>query len=240
MRGGMNSLLWSLALLLVLVTVLPLFRSQKWWIRIWDFPRLQISVLLAVVLAVFLLLQRPLSAVERLTVLTLAASLAYQIREILPYTPLSKTEVLQSNKADPLSSIRLLIVNVLMDNRRAADFLGLVRANEPDLVLAVETDDWLVRELAVLDRDYPFAIKHPLPDTYGMHLFSKLELGSPKLRFLVEDDAPSIYTAVRLRSGVWIDLHCVHPRPPKPRRDTDKRDAEIVIVGRAVAQNGKP
>lgn len=37
-----------------------------------------------------------------------------------------------------------------------------------------------------------------------------------------------------------ISVYGVHPRPPKPRQDTAERDAELVLVGREVRQQGKP
>jgi endonuclease/exonuclease/phosphatase (EEP) superfamily protein YafD len=67
-----------------------------------------------------------------------------------------------------------------------------------------------------------------------------LELRSPEVRFLLEDDVPSMRTSVRLRSGDWIDFYGIHPRPPKPQQDTEDRDAEILLVGKEVKANGRP
>ena len=173
-------------------------------------------------------------------VLAAVASLGYQGYQIFPYSLLSAVQVIQANPCDASASIRLLIANVLMDNRRDDDFLALVRANDPDLVLAVETDHWWDRQLGVLDADYPFSIKHPIDNTYGMHLFSKLKLAEPEVRFLIEGDVPSVRTRVQLRSGDWIEFYGLHPRPPKPKQDTEARDAEILIVGKEVKARAMP
>jgi endonuclease/exonuclease/phosphatase (EEP) superfamily protein YafD len=71
-------------------------------------------------------------------------------------------------------------------------------------------------------------------------LLSRLPLVDPKIRFLVQDDIPSIHTGVELRSGDRIFLHGLHPRPPEPIRDQDStpRDAELVVVGKAIRENG--
>ena len=45
---------------------------------------------------------------------------------------------------------------------------------------------------------------------------------------------------VRLRSGQWIEFYGVHPRPPEVREDTDERDAEILIIARQIAEDGRP
>jgi endonuclease/exonuclease/phosphatase (EEP) superfamily protein YafD len=226
--------------ILVLATALPLVRTDEWWIRVFDFPRLQIAVLLAPVIIGFLFVYRPSSIIEGLFVFVLVASFGYQAYRIFPYTPLATSQVVIGNPCDASSSIRLLTANVLMDNRRADEFLAMVRAHDPDLILAVETDHWWDQQLAALEPEYPFAVKHPLDNTYGMHLFSRLELGSPEVRFLIEEDVPSVHTAVRLRSGDWIEFYGVHPRPPKPQQDTEERDAEILLVGKEVKAGGKP
>jgi hypothetical protein len=74
-----------------------------------------------------------------------------------------------------------------------------------------------------------------------MHLYSKLELVDPELRFLVEPDVPSIHARVRLRSNRHIDLHCVHPRPPAPTENPSsaERDAELLLVAKAVGETGR-
>jgi endonuclease/exonuclease/phosphatase (EEP) superfamily protein YafD len=227
--------LLSAGILLIVATALPLVRTGAWWIRVFDFPRAQIAVAALVVLAGSSFFYEASSPIDNLVLIGLVPSLVYQAWQIFPYTPLASPQVIESRASDARSRIRLLIANVLMDNRRADDFLALVRANDPDLVLAVETDDWWDRQLSALDQDYPFSVKRPLENTYGMHLFSKLELGSPEIRYLVEEDVPSIRTGVRLRSGYWIDFYGVHPRPPRPAEDTEQRDAELLIVGKKVA-----
>jgi endonuclease/exonuclease/phosphatase (EEP) superfamily protein YafD len=227
--------LLSAGILLIVATALPLVRTGAWWIRVFDFPRAQIAVAVLLVLAGGSFVYQASNPIDNLVLIGLVSSLVYQAWQIFPYTPLASPQVIQSGASDAGSRIRLLIANVLMDNRRADDFLALVRANGPDLVLAAETDRWWDQELSALDRDYPFSVKHPLENTYGMHLFSRLELRSPEVRFLVEDDIPSIRTAVRLRSGDRIDFYGVHPRPPRPAEDTEQRDAELLIVGKEVA-----
>jgi endonuclease/exonuclease/phosphatase (EEP) superfamily protein YafD len=225
--------------MLIFSTLAPLSGSQKWWIRVWDFPRLQIVAALAVVLIAFPSSHNFSHHHDLALFAALTGCLIYQAFVILPYTPFSPPEV-HSGRSDGGTCVRLLISNVLMDNRRADDFLAAVRANDPDLVIAVETDGWWDQKLLSLGADYPFSVKQPLNNTYGMHLFSKLQLSAPVVRFLVEDDVPSIYAAVQLRSGDWIDLYCVHPRPPKPKRDTEQRDAEILLVAKEVKARGRP
>jgi endonuclease/exonuclease/phosphatase (EEP) superfamily protein YafD len=47
---------------------------------------------------------------------------------------------------------------------------------------------------------------------------------------------------VRLPGGLRVWLNCVHPKPPAPGEDDEstERDAELVIVGRRVANASEP
>jgi endonuclease/exonuclease/phosphatase (EEP) superfamily protein YafD len=67
-------------------------------------------------------------------------------------------------------------------------------------------------------------------------LYSRLPLEDTHVEFLVQNDIPSVRTRVVLRSGDRVQLHCLHPRPPEPehRQDSTPRDAELVMVGRAI------
>ena len=40
----------GLIALLVLLTLLPLFETDEWWVRLWDYPRLQIAGLIVIAL----------------------------------------------------------------------------------------------------------------------------------------------------------------------------------------------
>jgi len=67
-----------------------------------------------------------------------------------------------------------------------------------------------------------------------MHLYSRFPLRETEVRYLLEEDIPSIRTGVKLASGEWITLFVVHPRPPVPGEasDSKERDAEIILVAR--------
>ena len=235
----MKPIVMAIGSVLVLATLLPLLQRPEWWIRIFDYPRSQIAALLGAAVAAFLFFYDG-GVADIAFIGAMLAALGYQITQIFPYTPLASVQVLQAVDGDPSARLRLLIANVLMDNRDKNTFLDLVRAAEPDVLLAVETDAWWDRELSALDQSFPHKVKLPLQNTYGLHLYSKLELGSPQIEFLVEQDIPSVHAAIRLRSGQWIDFYGVHPRPPRPAQDTEERDAEILIIGRAARKAARP
>lgn len=236
----MQAALFVIGGLLVGATVLSRIRSARWWVRFADFPRVQLAVMLAVVLAAQVATGGVAGVPDAIFVLAVGAALVEQVAQIFPYTPLAPKEVATARRNDDDGAISILISNVLMENRRAGDLLALVRETDPDVVLAVETDAWWSRQLEVLDGDYPHSLKHPQDNYYGMLFFSRLDLRAAEIRFLAEAAIPSVRAQIRLRSGFWITFYGLHPRPPQPREDTHQRDAEILIVGEEIAARGEP
>ncbi len=238
----MKIVLLVLGLLMVAATALPLVRKGAWWIRVFDFPRIQITLISAAVLLTYLLFVRDLGAWGVAFVVALAACLVYQSYMMFPYTFLARKQVQQSLKAEGESSFRLLFANVLMENRNAARLRELIRGADPDIILTVEADEWWMEQLKEFEQDYEHVVLQPQPNTYGMLLYSRLELVEPEVRFIIQDDIPSIHARVRLKSGQEVELHCLHPRPPFPTEDTssDERDAELLVVGKEIKGTDTP
>jgi endonuclease/exonuclease/phosphatase (EEP) superfamily protein YafD len=84
----------------------------------------------------------------------------------------------------------------------------------------------------VLDGAFPYHTEHPLENTYGMIVYSRLPVPRSEVKFLVEPDIPSIYSLIQLRSGDLVEVIAIHPRPPQPIIDTAERDTELFLVGR--------
>lgn len=230
MAGKLRLTVVTVGSMAVLLTAAPLVPSNQWWIRIWDFPRLQLAVVLLVVLIavpfVMPLRRRRSAAFAGIVVL----ALGWQAYRIAPYTPLHHTEAEMASSCEADSRLRLLAINVKAGNENADPVLALIRRVGPDLLLLVETDSWWDRHLEPLKSAYPHVVSQPQDNGYGIHLFSRFELVAPEVRFLVEKDVPSIKTGVSLPSGDVIDFYGLHPKPP-PIQDTAERDAELLIVG---------
>ena len=225
---------------LILATLLPLVPSNEWWIRIFDFPRAQIAVLLGV-----LVLLAALGGLWRtrgglFLSLGLAISLAYQGARILPYTPFYPEEVPDASSCPPNARLHYMEANVLQENRDARKLVGLVRERRPEVLLLTETDSWWADQVQSLRDILPHVVSVPQDNSYGMMLLSRRPLIAAEVRYLFQPDVPSIRAGVALASGHRIELYGVHPRPPVPGRDTALRDAELVIVGREVRQRRRP
>jgi len=237
----------AFAVLFVVATLLPLVRSSAWWVRMFDFPRMQIAVGSVVVLALYGVLVvwtgQPGRWEWALFVL-LGVTAAVQAVQMSPYTPLRATQVLAADPAlaAPDRRLRLVVSNVLMENREGERWLSTIREAEPDVVVAVEADGWWAETLRQLGDAYPHRVEQPQDDTYGMLVYSRLPLTSVEVRHLVEPEVPSLFLTAELRSGEPVSLVFLHPRPPRPdiQQDSTLRDAELVLAGRDVAQREGP
>ena len=235
----LEAALWALGGIVVLATVLPFIRRGWWWVRVCDFPRLQLFVLGLAVLAALLAL-RPGSPADWLAVAALATAVLYQGYRILPYTPLWPVEALPSRMPDPERKVRLLIANVEVGNRRTEALLHMVRATDPDVLLALETDRFWLDARACLDPLFPHRVEQPQDNAYGMLLLSRLGLRDAKVRHLMDEDVPSVVARMVLRCGDEIDFYALHPRPPHAFQASTDRDAEILVVGREIRERGEP
>lgn len=231
-----------LASLLLLLTFITLSRSEVWWVRGMDFPRLQIGLFALVVLLLEFLLLDFNQPITWLTTAATFACICYQAWWIIPYTPFYPVEVQQSTRADSDNSIAILAANVLTKNRNAPALLELVHAHKPDILVTLESDKWWQQQLDKSLTDYSYTIKKPLDNLYGMHVYSKLALEDVAIQFLVEDEVPSIHVAVVLRSGRKVRVHFLHPAPPSPTENDEstERDAELLVVAKKVEKSDDP
>lgn len=224
-----------LSFIAVAATLLPLTDREEWFFRVFDYPRLQTFFLALAAFLWFLLVYFRRRLQGWILLAGLATVMVVQAYKAYPYTPLGEKQVLWS-EGDPSDSshISLLICNVLQTNTDYAAVLAEVRRYNPDLFITTESDGAWQRGLSPLEGEYPHRVAVPLPNTYGMHLYSRLPLAQTRVRYLVEADIPSVRTEVRLRSGQRVHLFIVHPRPPVPGEaaDSRERDAEIILVGR--------
>lgn len=235
-------LLYLSGSLAILLTILPMFRFSGWWIRIGDFPRLQILFVCLVNIVIYGAAFYPYDLAGWVFLSLLGAACVYQIYWIFPYFPIYPNQVQRTHNANKSDTIRILISNVLMENKQTDELVRLVNDVKPDIVVLAEVDDFWVDSVSEIEKDFKYTVLKPLDNEYGMALYSKLELIEPELMFIVEDDIPSIHTHVKLRSGKTIKLRCLHPRPPGPTQNerSAERDAELLIVGKTVDETDEP
>ncbi|MBK7429162.1 MAG: endonuclease/exonuclease/phosphatase family protein [Saprospiraceae bacterium] len=227
---------------MVLVSIIPMIRNEYWMYRIVEFPRAQKWVLNVVLLIVYVLYIFPFEFWDGVFLGMLSVNLIYLSYQIYPYLPIARKQI-QSIPADKKPAIRLMIFNVYQYNDHFEKLIYLVHKCDADVILLVETDaQWKEKCVAGFGDMYAFKILEDREDTYGMLLFSRLELKNTKLRYLIKDFVPSISTEIILEGGRAIKLYALHPAPPVPSesRYSTERDAEILMVGKEASEDTLP
>lgn len=237
----MQGMFYLLAICLILATLLPIIRKDDWWLRVFEFPRLQLAILccLLVLSAWLIIEQKNILFVS--VCLLLIASAIYQFVKIIPYTSFYPQQMLAADAGIRGQSLKLMISNVLMSNKNIDGLANLVNQHQPDILLVVESDKkWYQGLNSKLN--FKFDVAEPLENTYGMLLYSNFELKNSRVEYLFENDVPSIHTEVHLSDENKLVLHCLHPKPPAPQEseDTTERDAELLTVGKRVQKQNLP
>lgn len=225
--------------LVLITTALPMIRRGWWWVRIWDFPRTQNAIIGPAVLLTGLL-TLPMTGWNLGFIAALAAVSGYQVWRVWPFIPLAPPQALPPNSDDPARRLSILVSNVQVGNRDSERVLRAVRAADPDIWLALETDGWWCERLRALDEGFPDRFERPLDNAYGMFFRSRLPVEALDERCLVEPDVPSIRARIRLPSGERITFYGLHPRPPHTFQASFGRDAELIVAAREIAADGTP
>ncbi len=240
------------ATILILVSLASLiYDIPRWYLKILDFPRLQLFILSILFLFGFILLNRKWQIPSVALTAGLVAAVLIQFNFISPYLVGDK-EVPDANaeEVNENSSVAILIANVMMTNKKAKEFKEIIRNTDPDIILAMEVNNWWVEQLAGIKESYPYNIEHPLDNAYGLSFYSKFPLSDYEIKFLSHSRVPSFHTRIILPSGKKFNFHGLHPVAPFPsdkypenigeEGEDQEKEVELLKVGKLVANNKFP
>lgn len=246
LRKAVYFLLCVVTVVVMSASVLSVFRdTPSNYLKMLDFPRIQLFLTSFVTLILFAVMTRHWRWYDYCLIAGLLGGLVIHGVYLVNYTPLSAESVPAAEvNNDPADRVSLVLANVLMTNRDASKVIDAVRDKNPDFFLAMEVDDWWVGQLSAIEKDYPYAEKHPNDVAYGMAIYSKLPLESVEINELNNDDVPSFEAVVKMRNGRQIMLHAVHPVPPKnfTKYPDNQGQQEVAMakVGRSVENSSLP
>lgn len=228
----MNTFLIVLSGLLLGCSVLSVIKHDYWTFRVFDYPRLQKFVATLLTLTLVVIFFTGITPIQYLLIGLLSLNLAFLAYQIVPFTPLGKKHILKVQNHIPKQSIRIIIANVYQENTNYKGCLEELSKNEADLILLLETNKIWEQQTLSLEKTHPFHHRLPLENTYGMLLYSRYELVEPQVKFLVQEDIPSIHTKIKLPCGQLLQLYALHPTPPVPNENprSTERDKELLLV----------
>lgn len=240
----MDTALTAASVFFIAVSWAPLLPSSHWLVRVWEFPRLQIAAIISLLLigyAFKVTCYAPLNSLSLILVVGLIVSLIYQVVWIIPYTPLYKREVQCVSNEDTSRNLSVLSSNVYMPNNDFRKLIEHVRNKHPDFLVTLESNEKWQKGISEIESEYPYRKFCPLENLYGMHLYSKIPFEEATLRFMIEDDVPSMRVKIN-HHGQEVLLYFLHPKPPSPTENTyaKPRDIELTVVGEEIAKTEGP
>ncbi|AHM62642.1 hypothetical protein D770_21975 [Flammeovirgaceae bacterium 311] len=234
------------SVLVILASLLSLIYDLAYWYsKVVDFPRLQYLIVALICLLIFVLLNKKWGFASVFLAVGLLTAITIHATRILPYIVGDKPvpDVAQEAISQE-NSVGILIANVLITNKEAADFLEIVEQTDPDMLLVMEVDQWWVNQLQGLKVEYPYIMEYPLENAYGMALYSRFPLKDTEIKFFNHDDVPSFHAKVILPSGEAFRFHGMHPVAPVPSDkypdNVGEEEVGLLKVGQLVAAESLP
>ncbi len=244
----MSSLrIWTSRILIAgigLLTVLPLMSSGYWVVRLCDFPRVQLTMVLALPLGLLIwdVLCTPKRKEHGILIGVILALAVWQLSHLVPYTGVWSKE-LPDAPAGSTADLRILVVNLNKDNSQHDEMSAMIREQNPHLLLLMEFDEAWSDGLSVLSDKYPHQVNEVRGEGLGIALWSQFPLEDGTIRHLVSDRRASIFATALLPDGRPLRFVGIHPTPPglkdstgEERRNSRVRDAELVMVAKIVAE----
>ncbi len=221
------AILGSICLIASLVPLLPIAHGS---VRSFDFGRLQVIAVAAIVILLALVAGAQTPVVLAAIVMALTA-IAIQLPYVLRFTPIWPSQTARfEGDIGSASTISVLSCNVKQGNRDYQRVVDLIRERKPDIAVFMETDSAWAEGLKPCLVEFCETVEQPQEDSYGMMLASRYPLRESTVRFLLNEEVPSISCVVALPDGKDVRIIVLHPEPPLPLRDTLGRDAEILLV----------
>lgn len=234
--------LQGFGLVAILLTLIPFIAADYWWIRVFDFPHTQLTILTFVALVVYFMKFNIKWIQDYVFVAVLGACFAFQLIRILPYVPHGNFEMEDHTEDNEAPKIKFYIANVLQDNDKPDKLLKEIQEQDADIFLFMETNRRWMEDIRPAVSEYKYRVEVPLDNTYGMLLYSRLPLRDKEVKYLVDDSIPSIHAKLQLPAGEEVMLYCIHPTPPMPQHNPSStdRDAEMMLVAKAAKANPMP
>ncbi|MCA5004560.1 endonuclease/exonuclease/phosphatase family protein [Sphingobacterium sp. WQ 366] len=226
--------------ILFILHILPFFKNQHWVFRVPDFIRPQLLFLQLLTL-VFTIIYWNKIEYSWAILLMLLLCIAYNF-----YVFARFTKFWRDNKFKPSEQhsqhVKIISVNVYQFNSEYERFVQMIRKEQPDIFLTMESNQEWENAFQELKDDYPNFKEIALENTYGMHFYSKLNIRNMKVHYFVADDLPSIEAELETEDGYRFVFFGVHPPPPSPTEEetSKERDGDLLSLAKQAKKQNLP
>lgn len=149
-------------------------------------------------------------------------------------------------KSSPSSahSLRVMTLNVKINNQNYRKTLDLVHAERPDLLAITEINHRWLQALQPLTSRFLYRLKSPAAETSGTVLYSRFPLS--EIQLPKSENSRAMRSRIIAKAdinGATLTIAALHPPPPISQKLTAERDRELAIVAdylkQVTAQQGR-
>lgn len=220
------------SILLLVVSALTLVRNDFWVFKVFEYPRLQKLILMAVVIAGWALVLDQMKLAHYVIFGLLVCAAFYYAGKVFPYTMLWPTEIKRIKAAEGICSLKIFSANVLQTNTEYDRMLAQIKETDPDIVFLLETDDGWEKAMRPLLQKYKHHLLQPQDNTYGLLFYTRIKMISGTIKQQVKEDIPSIEAVLKMSNGQEVKIWGLHPEPPVPGENlySTAKDKELMKV----------
>ena len=227
----------------IVLSLVPLIAIDYWWIRVFDFPHIQLTILTFVAFVLFFIQFKWNCWQDYVVATALAVCLIFQYTKIHAYLPYASEDAAATSENYQGEILKIYTANVLQKNKKPQQLLNYIDTTKADILLFMETDsEWKKQIRNTLPSQYSYQVEVPLDNTYGVLIYSKIPLQDTRVNYMVDDSIPSIDTKLKLPDGTLVQLYVLHPTPPMPQHNpsSSDRDAEMMKYANLSRENELP
>ncbi|MDP5076761.1 MAG: endonuclease/exonuclease/phosphatase family protein [Nonlabens sp.] len=219
-----------------LLSLVPLVAADYWWIRMFDFPHIQLASLTLIAIVLNFIKFDYKWRSDYFFQLVLIGCFIFQTYKFIDYTPIYPTEVQESSTGiDAKNTLKIYTANVLQKNKKGEKLFKEIKEMQPDLIVFTEVDTYWIQKIhEAIGSQYPHRVEQPQDNTYGMAVFSKLILENASVKFQVDKNIPSIHAEVVMKNDEKFQLYAVHPTPPMPQHNPTSTDRDRELMTTAI------
>lgn len=195
-----------------ILTFTAFFGDLYWWFDLTTHFRLQYLLVSVFFVLLFALLK--LWRWAGVALLCLAINAPFVVSW---YWPLSNSAQVSGGQ-----KLRLLLSNVLWDNKHHADLIAMVKKEKPDLIFFQEVTPRWAQAFDALRDELPESLLHPDKDAGGMAVFSRLPFVRAEIAPMADHNGPSLLVQLEI-NGRLVSIVSVHAPPPGGKMNFDHR-----------------
>lgn len=128
--------------------------------------------------------------------------------QLIPWKRQMKPEMFVSDM-----EMRISLMNVLTSNNGYNAVLKNINKFKPDVIFLEEVNNEWLKNMSELDKIYPYSIKYPREDNFGVALYSREPFKTSEIRYFGHFEIPLIVCSIE-KYNKKLKIIGIHTTPP--------------------------